>query len=217
MMLQLKGKSTKQNCKSVCGSIAALCWEMLFMPRMLHNIWLIPSNYDPCSIFVQIKKGKRKENSSEKIFSEKILLYSLRLSRTKGYFGFSLLFGIIVCVQHLFLRLYLRKQQQINGGQNHNSASFNLSPWTFFYTRLNKYTSTVPLHWEERRQMVFSCVFINIIFEYYSEATQIHWFTSGNKPFPLLFRLLIGQHVFALRLYCHSLTWPVSQNIRLDV
>lgn len=78
------------------------------------------------------------ESSSEKIVSEKSLLYSLRLSGTKG------ILVSLLCLTSLFVCnicfcdfISESRGQQINGGQNHNSASFNLSHWTFF-AHLNK-------------------------------------------------------------------------------
>lgn len=54
----------------------------------------------------------------------------------------SILLDVIFCVQRWIVRLYF----QINFRHNHTSATFHLSSRTV-YTRLHKWTSTLPLHW----------------------------------------------------------------------
>lgn len=85
--------------------------------------------------------------------------YCLRLYRISGvfFFGLSLLFEVIFRLQHLFMRPYFLKRQQINSRHNQKSASFTLYSQTFYMR-----PPRPPLHSVQRRQVRSSCFLLTL-------------------------------------------------------
>lgn len=107
--------------------------------------WLMPLNYILGSVSVKVQK------KLELCFIPKtnfLIFWSVKpalrncISSTLAciygepcffcWFALSLLFEVTVWVQRLFLRLYFRKQPQINVRHNHSDARVNLSTRAFF-------------------------------------------------------------------------------------
>lgn len=114
--------------------IVVVFFACLFYKLCFFSMWLgFLSTWK--QTFRSLKQSFQK---SVKIFTNLSFTVCVNLYRKPG------VFEVIICVQSLIMRFYLRKQQWINGWYNQNIAHFNLSSRTFYCQE--KGTSTLLLH-----------------------------------------------------------------------